>query len=272
MPESIKPGINLSKQAVKYSVCTLMSNPLEYEVMVNSYKQAGFTSELCEFLCIDNSQSNQYDAFTGLNLLIKKAVGTYLILSHQDTEIIYDREEILDKRIQEIERLDPRWAVLGNAGGADVKRLYQRITHPAGTVNKGPFPQRVKSLDENFILLKKSAGLLFSADLAGFHFYGTDICLVAEQKGYTCYVIDFHLLHKSKGNIDERFFKAREAFMHKYAKSLSPQYIRTTCTTMFISGSPILNTLMNKPFAITLAKFLKKAELSFKKISHSYKS
>ena len=258
----------IPKRAVKYSVCTLVSNRTEYAGMVESYIQAGFTHDICEFLYVDNSEGNKYDAYTGLNKLMDQASGQYLILSHQDVELIYDREPNLKQKIEEITRLDAKWAVLANAGGADVKRLYRRISHPHDTFNQGPLPQKVVSVDENFILLKKEAGLRFSYDLEGFHLYGTDICLVAEQKGYTCYVIDFHLLHKSTGNVNESFFKARQAMMQKYAQTLSPRYIRTTCTHMFISKSPLLNYLMNKPFMITVAKFLKKAELRAKGIKY----
>jgi hypothetical protein len=259
---------DMPERPVRYSICTLVGNLAEYAVMVQSYQQAGFTPGLCEFLYVDNSRGNKYDAFAGLNQLIAKAAGEYILLSHQDVELVFDTEPVLRQRITEMDRLDPRWAVLANAGGADVKREYHRISYPHGSVNRGPFPQRVTSVDENFMLLKKKAGLTFSHDLTGFHLYGTDLCLQAEQKGFSCYVIDFHLLHKSKGNINESFYQAREALMRKYSGRLSPRYIRTTCTTMFISSSPVLNVIMNKPWMVSLAKFVKKLELALKGVKY----
>lgn len=258
----------IPNRVVRFSVCTLVSDLEEYRAMVKSYVNAGFSHDKCEYLYVDNSQGNKYDAYAGLNRLIARANGSYIILSHQDIEANYDNIIQLEQRISEIERLDPRWAVLGNAGSADIKRLYKRISHPHDTWNTGPFPQKVKSLDENFILLKKEANLFLSPDLTGFHFYGTDICLVAEQKRFTCYVIDFHLLHKSTGTMNESYFKARQAFINKYSESLDSRYIRTTCTIMFISKNPVLNFLMNKPFMVTLAKFLKKAQLKFKGLKY----
>jgi hypothetical protein len=253
---------------VKYSVCSLVSDLEEYSGMVRSYQQAGFTDECCEFLYVDNSRGNKYDAYAGLNRLMALAGGQYLILSHQDVALNHDTEADLSRRIREITQLDPRWAVLANAGFADLKRQFKKIAHLHETLDIGPFPHPVRSVDENFMLLRKSAGLFFSPDLSGFHLYGTDICLVAAQKGCTCYVIDFLLLHKSTGNMNDSFFQARQAFIQKYAATLSPRYIRTPCTTMFISGSPLLNALMNKPFMISLAKFLKKAELRWKGIDY----
>lgn len=268
MEQALEIDQQIPSRVVKYSVCTLVSNLPEYAVMVDSYVKAGFNLDLCEFLYVDNSQGNKYDAYTGLNKLMERASGDYLILSHQDIELIYDTEPDLQQRLQEITELDPTWAVLANAGGADVKRVYRRISHPHDNLNQGPFPQKVISVDENFILLKKAAGLRFSPDLQGFHLYGTDICLVAEQKGYTCYVINFHLLHKSTGNMNESFYQARQMLMQKYAQTLTPRYIRTTCTYLFISKSPLLNYFMNKPFMITTAKFLKKVELRTKGIKY----
>lgn len=259
---------DIPARQVTYSICTLAGDLAEYAVMVQSYQKAGFSTGHCEFLYVDNSQGNKYDAFAGLNRLIGKAAGEYIILSHQDVELIFDTEAVLRQRIAEMDRLDPQWAVLGNAGGADVKREYHRISYPHGSVNRGPFPQLVTSVDENFMVLKKRAGLTFSHDLRGFHLYGTDLCLQAEQKGFSCYVIDFHLLHKSKGNINEDFYQAREAFMRKYSGQLSARYIRTTCTTMFISPSPFLNQIMNKPWMVSLAKFVKKLELTLKGVKY----
>jgi hypothetical protein len=253
---------------VKYSVCSLVSNLEEYLEMVNSYQQAGFTDALCEFLYVDNTRGNKYDAYAGLNKLMARAGGQYLILSHQDVLIRFDTEADLSRRIADMDLLDPQWGVLANAGFADLKRQFKRISHLHETLNAGPFPHPVQSVDENFILLKKSAGLLFSPDLSGFHLYGTDICLAAAQKGYSCYVIDFHLLHKSTGNMNESFFKAREAFIQKHGASLSPRYIRTPCTIMFLSGSPLLNAVMNRPLMISIAKFLKKVELRIKGIKY----
>lgn len=256
------------KRPVKYSVCSLVSNLEEYSQMVNSYRQAGFTDELCEFLYVDNSRGNKYDAYAGLNKLMAGASGQYLILSHQDVVLRYDSEADLSRRIREMDQLDPQWGVLANAGYADLKRAFKRISHLHETLCLGPFPHRVESVDENFMLLKKSAGLFFSSDLSGFHLYGTDICLAAGQKGYSCYVIDFHLLHKSTGNLNESFFEARAAFMQKYSRQLSARYIRTPCTIMFISPYPWLNVLMNQALMVSLAKFLKKMELTLKGIKY----
>src|SRR5690606_18517163 len=125
---------------------------------------------------------------------------------HQDILLNFDKRKELEQRINELDARDPQWAVAGNAGAAGLNHIVYHISYPGGTTQyKGTFPLKAQSLDENFILLKNSCGLSFSMDLAGFHLYGTDICLQAAGKGYHCYVIDFHLLHKSRGNPDASF-------------------------------------------------------------------
>lgn len=250
---------------VTYSICTLVTNVIEYQEMIDSYEQAGFTNKNSEFIYIDNSSSNKYDAYAGLNKFIESATGTYILFSHQDVLLKYDNETTLSKRIKEIDAKDPQWAVLSNAGAVHIKKLYKRISHLDHQLNQGPFPSKVRSIDENFIVLKKSSDLRFSRDLNGFHLYGTDLCLQAELKGFSCYVIDFHLLHKSTGNLNEAFYQAKRDFIKSYSGKIKSGYIRTPCTIMYISKNKALNETMNSKLAISIAKFVKKTTLFLQK-------
>jgi hypothetical protein len=67
--------------------------------------------------------------------------------------------------------------------------------------------------------------------------YGTDICLMADILGYTSYVIDFNLTHKSNGNADANFFKSRKEFIKKYDHALRSRFMATTITRFYISGN-----------------------------------
>jgi hypothetical protein len=238
-----------------FSVCTLVTSTQEYEEMVASFHKAGFTDENSEFLYADNSAGNQYDGFTGVRAFLTKSTAQYVIICHQDVVLSYDGFERLSACVEELEKTDPHWAIAGNAGYVDSNRKAIRISDPYGKdVAKGPFPAKVRSLDENFLIVKRSSGLTPSHDLRGFHFYATDLCLIADILGYNAYVIDFHLYHKSGGHCDESFFNAKQRLIDKYRRVLQSRFVRTTCTPLYLSGCSFLNSLFNRKLMYSLKK------------------
>jgi hypothetical protein len=239
----------------EYSICTLVSNKTEYSEMLDSFAKAGFDTKSCEYIYIDNTTNNKYDAYQGLNKFINKAKGKYIILCHQDILLNFDNREVLEKRIQEISNLDKNWAVIGNAGAVGIKHVVFRITEPeAGLQKAGNPPKKVISIDENFMLLKNEANLGLSSDLYGFHFYGTDLCIQADSKGYSSYVVNFNLLHKSKGNADFRFFKLKDEFINKYLKAWRGRYMQTTITKFYLSGSRLENWFYSTKIMLFLSR------------------
>lgn len=231
----------------RYSVCTLVTNIEEYGQMVQSFIDAGFTQDICEFRYIDNSSVNSFEAYKGLNLFLQNAQGEYIILCHQDILLNFHHIAQLEQQMQEITDLDPNWAILSNAGGIE-NDLYQRaalnVAYPDGFYQRvGKLPQKVISVDENFILVKRSANLALSGDLKGFHLYGTDICLVAELLGYSAYAIDFKLLHKSYGTPNETYYKILEQLINKYRHFMRSRRIITTIADFYLSESDLRKSL-----------------------------
>ena len=86
-------------------------------------------------------------------------------------------------------------------------------------------PAKVVSLDENFIIMRREANLCLSRDIGGFHWYGSELCLIAAILGWNAYVIDFHLCHKSQGNPDVAFFDASRRFRDKYARLFRARWL-----------------------------------------------
>ena len=236
--------INNIKSKFKYSVCTLVTKVSEHEEMVNSFRDKGFDDKNTEFLYISNIDSNQYDGYTGLNHMLNTAVGEYVILCHQDILLNFDDEAVLNNCISELNDKDKNWALAGNAGG-DSQTRYRRITDPHGTSSIGSFPQRVQSLDENFIISNSKNRVALSGNLNGFHMYGTDLCLMADILGYSSYVINFHLQHNSAGNKDEAFYLSEKELIKKYQNAFKWRLIKSSCTKLFISHSKILSRLFN---------------------------
>ena len=217
---------------IHFSICTLVTNEALYRAMCESFRRGGFDGADVEFLYIDNTSGNAFEAYEGLNCLISHARGQYVILCHQDVVLIDDGREALLDRLHALEALDPTWALAGNAGGLDHRRVAIRITDRSGTYSPKDLPQRAISLDENFIVMRSASRLGFSRDLEGFHLYGTDICLQAEVRGWSAYVIDFHLRHDGQGEMGESFSKCQAELEEKYGRFMGGRAVRTTCTTV----------------------------------------
>ncbi len=222
----------------RYTIATLVNKPDQFAAMRETFSSGGFNAMNSEILYIDNSGPRQTGAYRGLNALINAARGRYVILCHQDVRLISDGIEKLDRCLADLDARDSVWALAGNAGGLAPGILAHRISDPHGADrNSGNLPQKVMSLDENFIVLKRGARIGCSADLEGFHFYGPDLCLNADVAGHTAWVIDFHLLHLSGGNKNDDFYRAEEAFRAKWSHALRPRWMQTTCTLLRLSGS-----------------------------------
>lgn len=238
--EIAKKIIGLEKTDYLFSICTLVTRKSEYEEMLASYVDKDFTTDICEYLYIDNSEKCTYEAYEGLNIFLQQAKGEYIILCHQDILIHDNDKNDLLNLISEVDLKDPNWGILSNAGGINLKWIATHITQGNGNIIKEDYlPLKVKTVDENFIIVKKSANIALSRDLKGFHFYGTDICIIADILGYSSYVIGFNLTHKSDGKVDESFFKLNQELKKKYKKAFQNRFIATTFSKFYLSGTPL---------------------------------
>jgi hypothetical protein len=246
-----------------YSIGTLVTRPDDYAQMRESFAAHGFSAETTEFLYLDNCGPDQCGAYRGINALINAARGRYVILCHQDVRLIDDGLNALDACLRDLDARDPNWALAGNAGGIAPGRLAIRITDPHGADRRsGELPARVMSLDENFIVVKRSARVGCSVDLDGFHFYGADLCLNADVAGHSAWVIDFHLHHLSSGAKSADFFELENAFRTKWSRALRPRWMQTTCALARLSGfgpDREVGRLAARPFAGLLRRLPRRA-------------
>lgn len=248
------PSFNL-----KFSICTLVTNLVEYEEMKNSFLQYGFND--CEFLIADNSKGNKNNAYQAIRKFFNTASGQYIILCHQDI-LIKSNVSQLEKCISELNTIHPLWAIAGNAGGKHIKGVVKNlINHDKSTSTYSPLPVRVYSVDENFILIDKQKFTSISNDINGFHFYGTDLCLLADIQGYEAYVVDYMLYHKSPGNFNSEFYAQKNKFQTKYTAALRGRFIESTCARLFLSGNKLKNYIYNS----SLVFFCVKTYHKFKK-------
>ena len=219
-----------------FSVCTLVRSQDKYDRLLASFARSGFTGENSEFLAADNRDGNLFDGYTWQAPLLARARGRFVIFCHDDIELLDHGHSTL---LAQLDRLDidaPDWLLAGVAGGRYKPRKHHRpflrmhISDPWSDDRRmGEIPGRVETLDECFILMRRTRPVLPSLDLSGFHFYGPDLCLQAELQGGTAWAIDFHLRHHGRGTKGDSFAGCRDRFIAKYARFFPGRSLH--CTT-----------------------------------------
>lgn len=222
-----------------FSVCTLVNDWAQHAAMVASFAAGGFGPGMAEFLALDTIAEPGCDAFRGIPRLLEAARGRCVVLCHQDVRLLADGAAALLARLAELDRLDPDWALAGNAGGTREGGIALRVSDPHGEdQRRGCLPARAASLDENFLVLRRAAPVGLSADLARWHLCGADLCLQARLAGRSAWVVDFHLRHLSAGRCDAGFHAGQAALEAKYGRLLAGlREIRTTCAKLKLPRS-----------------------------------
>lgn len=227
---------NRDESEVVFSVCSLVRDQEVYDKLLESFGRFGFTPENSEFLAADNRDGNQFDGFDWHRHMWPKVRGRYVIFCHEDVELVDRGYDDLLAALEALEATDPLWLVAGNAGG-----IWRPLDHSRNAIalhisdvfgnNRGGqgLPARVETLDENFLVMRRLKPVLNSYDMAGFHYYGADLCLQAEFLGGRAYVIDFHLLHKGRARADESFYNLRNRMRAKYRRWFPGRILH--CTT-----------------------------------------
>lgn len=219
-----------------FSICSIVRTQEKYDRLLASFARCGFNAGNSEFLAADNRGTNRFDGYGWQKALLAEARGHYVIFCHDDIELIEHGFAELSSALSALDRLDPGWLLAGVAGGAwkpeshEKRQVNLHISDPWGDNRRiGAVPGRVETLDECFILMRRSRPVIGSYDLSGFHFYGPDLCLQAELLGGSAWVIDFHLRHHGRGTKDQSFEAGRNAFVAKYAPIFPGRNLH--CTT-----------------------------------------
>lgn len=225
-----------------FSICTLITDNDEYQLMKESFVRQGFDED-CEYIVADNITSNTFNAYQAIRRFLQVAKAEFIIIVHQDVRCI-DTMQKLVSVLRSLEEKDSKWAVCGNAGASGYKKMYYHLDNNGDVKKSGGLPQRVYSLDENLLIIKNDANLTVSADLDNFHLYGTDICIIADFLGYTCYVIEFMVNHLSKGNLDQ-LEKYVPSFVEAYSHKLRERFVQTSCTKFYLGGNKFTDPVLN---------------------------
>ncbi len=148
-----------------------------------------------------------------------------VVFVHQDVYLPAGWEGKLLSAIHLLDAQERRWAVLGVVGmdvdGKFVGRAWSNgLQYEINQPVSGPTP--VQSLDEIVLVLKRSSGVRFDADIPGFHLYGTDIAQSAWAAGLEACVFDGPVVHNSLPvlRLDASYRRAYRAIQRKWRSRL----------------------------------------------------
>jgi len=226
----------------RFSICTMVNDWSRYRQLQAAWYKMGFGTGDCEFLACDNVKNNQLDAYEATRLFLESARGEYVILTHLDSRPMEVKKTVLGI-LRELNALDPRWAVVGNAGveqdSLEFVTLGLRMPDYPQKKHYARF-RKVDALDENLLIVKSEARLTVSHDLQGFHLYGLDLCDVARRLGRTCYVARMRWYHSSHGTLNENFYRRVLEMERKLTAYRQPKLWGTNCTFLSVSRSPLV--------------------------------
>jgi hypothetical protein len=232
--------------------------------MLECMRAAGFDHARCRYTAFENLTANIHDPYRVIPEVLAEGPEPYVLFVHQD--VLTDRGASFNNLISALDSLtlgDPDWAIVGTGGADRWNNLITCLDDPSGSYRTPGLPREVISLDENFLLFRRSRPLEMSTDLSGFHFYGTDACLHAHRKGWRAYVIEFPVTHLSRGDAkSDAFLCGRAAFAAAWRRRLLVGLLYTTCTELRISHFPWIEDLLKQEWIAWWLRKLKRPIIS----------
>lgn len=249
--------INEQKRRGKTHLRSLVSRPtmISFISCVSSWdkynSEAGSSIRALSFptgfsyeqIPIENT-GNLSSAAEALNQGIQRSTGTLLVLCHQDVVFPHNWVTRLLACIKEVEERIPDWGVIGLAGCTMNGSRSGHVFDPHGEFFYPPLPQKVQTLDELCLIMRKESDLRFDERFDHFHLYGADLCLTAIAKGMSCFAIDCTLEHTSRGYKGDAWYEQKEKLMRKWwpKRRLVGNRIYTTSGTIRLH-SPFVRLL-----------------------------
>jgi hypothetical protein len=228
----------------RFRIATFVTDRAAYAEMRDSFEAAGFVAPSAVYDVLSDSIEDPFAAVRRLGMLGDR----FVLLVHQDVRCDHgETVATLDAALDALTLHDPTWALAGNAGAAPDGAVVRHLADPWGADWAAAVPQRVVTLDENFLVLRTARRPRCSEQLSGFHLYGADACLCAERDGSTCYVLGFRLSHLSGGS-HVGYQDAVRAFADVWSKGVwRPRYVPTTLWPIALARPRLLRLVLNHP-------------------------
>ena len=228
-----------------------------------------------EVILVKNCQN----AADGLNLGLARARHEFVVCLHQDVYLPLGWDERLVRQLESAAR---QWGPIGVAGvygvGDPAEVLEESASAATGRQTEHPpqphpnkfavkrmgrvihrdrplfdsptLPARVSTLDELLLVVPRNTPLQFDPAL-GFHLYGADICLLAQERGLAVVALDAACHHNTRTAVlPKAFFQSARIFADKWNHRLP---VATSCVVIderkrvWVLGSALPNRRAGAP-------------------------
>jgi Glycosyltransferase like family len=241
------PDSDPSDTPLTFVACVSDEAILRANLLSSACLQPGTVHEV---ILIKNCRS----AADGLNLGIARARHELVVCVHQDVHLPPGWDQRL---IQQLGAAMRQWGPIGVAGVYGVGeptevhpeaqetaaaqqprhprqkfavRRMGRVIHRGHPLFDSPIlPSRVSTLDELLLVVPRNTPLRFDPEL-GFHFYGADICLSAQERGLPVVALDASCHHNTRTAVlPKAFFQSASTFAGKWPHRLP---VATSCVVI----------------------------------------
>lgn len=235
------------EQETGVEVRTFVTDERPYAEMQLSFTAAGFAAD--RFVRLSDQRSDPYEAINELAV----SDARYVILCHQDVraDLGAGLDDLLDA-LGGLDEIDRRWMVAGNAGVTSRGHVIRALRDYLGGPTADRLPQRVVTLDENFLVFNVRNRPRTTPGLSGFHLYGTDVVLNALGDGSSAYVIDFPLTHLSPGTGHETAYDVcLRQFRNAWDSRCLFRYVFTPQDVLFLSRVRVVRRVFGSARALS---------------------
>jgi len=229
---NIKKSNRLPKIPLSF-VVVHFSDEYEQNILASS----DVNNQLNELITIDNFCNLNYDSLAhAMNAGIKKSANEIIVIVHEDTFLPNGWQSELELAIENIEKNDPNWGILGVAGldiNGNPAGHYSDPNNFCHTFNNGERFVEATSVDEHLMMFRRNLNPKADENIVGIHGIGTDMVLTAIENGNKCYIINAPSIHKYKdgnGKIIQRIMdspkiKDRLNYAYKADKACCDEYV-----------------------------------------------
>ncbi len=186
-------------------------------------------------------------AGSAYNRGLEEANCDLVVFAHQDVYLPSEWMNAVRVAVDAIDATGTNWGTLGVFGATRQSPAQLRgYCYSTGldVILGAPFdsPIPARTLDELVLIVRRSSGLRFDEKLPGFHLYGADICLQAESRALTNYIIPAFCIHNANGvvRLPEDFWRAYFYLRGKWLHNLP---VTTCCTTITRTALPVAHRI-----------------------------